>query len=102
MDDLKFKWIIEYDKDGFFLVLAKCKFHKDLSENIENVLGGGEWSWNRDTSIIELYGKSDDFGIANFVDVQIAILDKRVYNSKFKTKNPKFTNATFVNCLNNI
>lgn len=85
------KFIIEEDKEGLFLVIAKCTYHKQLTDNKEAVKGGG-W-WNNEDNLFTLHGESHDFGKARLEDITNCIKNKRVYSNKYQTHSlcDKFT-----------
>lgn len=82
------KFVIE---DGN-LVLAKCKFHKQIVIDPTKVAGGGWFSYNRDQNSFTLHGSSHDFGMAKLEDIQKCVSDNKVYsNSRLTRKLEGFT-----------
>ncbi len=69
------KFIIE---DGN-LIISKCKFHKDIAKNHNNVIGGGWFMFNKETTTFKFYGSSEDFGRATMEQIKECINSNRVY-----------------------
>lgn len=84
MVDLFPKFIIETDEElGDCLIISKCTYHKDIAINYDMVKGGGFFEF-KDGEFI-LYGKSDQFGEANFIDIANCIKKGNVFNNPFMT-----------------
>jgi hypothetical protein len=84
MVDLFPKFIIETDEElGDCLIISKCTYHRDLAVNYDMVKGGGLFDFKNDEFI--LYGKSDQFGEANFVDIANCIKNDKVFTNPFMT-----------------
>lgn len=72
------KFIVE---DGN-LIICKCKHHRDLATNHSKVKGGGWFSYDDKNKTFTLFGSSDQFGRARFLDIKNCIDDGRVYTNK--------------------
>jgi len=82
------KFIIETDdQEGDCLIVAKCRYHRDLATDITKVKGGGWWSLDRDNYVFTLHGQSQDFGRAKLVDIASCVQRKKVFSSAALTRN---------------
>lgn len=82
------KFIIETDnQEGDCLIIAKCTYHKQLATDTTKVKGGGWWTLDRDNSIFTLYGKSQEFGIAQIEDIAKCVQSKKVFSSSALFRN---------------
>lgn len=76
------KFIIEQDeKEGDYIVVAKCTFHKELAYDKSKVKSGGEWTLDMVNKTFTLFGSSHDFGKAEFEDIANCVKNKRVFSS---------------------
>ena len=91
------KFIIETDpEEGDVLIIGKCTYHRQLSNDPAKVKGGGWWTLNQsvDKSFI-LFGSSEDFGKAKIELIADCIKRKKVFSS-MKSFHRNFTdNYTF-------
>ena len=77
------KFIVEIDNSlGKCLIIAKCTYHKQLANNIENVIGGGWWSLDRENSVFTLNGDSHEFGMAKIEDIKECISLGNVFTNR--------------------
>ena len=81
------KFIIEnFEDEGNCLIIAKCIYHRQIAYNKENVIGGGWFSL--ENNIFTLFGRSEEFGMADIEDISDCVKNKKV-----------FRNYTLTNCL---
>jgi hypothetical protein len=52
------KWIVENNE----IILGNVDMHCDLSDNRDDIIGGGYWWIDKNKSMIYLYGKSLEYG----------------------------------------
>ena len=65
------KYIIVKDSDGKFVMrYANTDYHHRLVGKKDSVFGGGMFDLNAETSVMTLYGKSDDFGEPRWRDIE--------------------------------
>lgn len=82
------KFIIESDTiEGDCLIIAKCKYHKQLAVDHTKVKGGGWWYLDHETSTFTLRGESHDFGRAKLEDIMDCIKRGKVFSSPTLTRN---------------
>jgi len=81
------KFIIETRDKGDCLIIAKCKYHKQLVSDKDKVKGGGWWILDRENSTFTLHGNSHDFGAASMEDIKNCVLNKNVFTSRSLNKN---------------
>lgn len=76
------------------LIIGRCMFHKQLSTNTKNVIGGGWYDHNKEDKKFTLFGTSFDFGTASIEDIKNCIELGNVYLSRVaehkKAKNYSF------------
>jgi hypothetical protein len=88
MNDVFPKFIVEVDKElGYCLIIGKCTYHSQLSNEKQNVKGGGWWILNRETNTFILSKDSHDFGKASIEDIKLCIEAGNVF-----TNNSYFNN----------
>lgn len=83
MADVFPKFIIE----GDVLVIAKCKYHKELVHDKEKVKGGGWWRLDKETNTMILDGDSHDFGAAKVEDIKACIDKGNVFSDSYQLCN---------------
>lgn len=77
------KFIIINDPNlGLCMIIGRCVFHRELSNNIEEVKSGGWWELNRETSEFTLFGSSDQFGEALFEDILACVKENKVFRNR--------------------
>lgn len=86
------KFIVENGK----LIIGKVCFHRELAKDEKNVVGGGWWKFDHQTSTFSLYGQSEDFGPVEKSILEKCIADNEVYENRSLHKKLDTTVFKFV------
>lgn len=80
----KFIVVID-DTDGYCLIYSKCTYHKELVGENQKPVGGGWFTYDRETNTFILHGESHDFGKASFEDIEKCFADNGggVYSNRY-------------------
>lgn len=89
------KFIVEDDAElGLCVVISKCTYHKELTDDVDIVKGGGFYAYDSDEKTFTFSGSSHDFGEAREEDIKTAIANGNVYTNTYQmhdiSKNYKF------------
>lgn len=81
MDDVFPKFIIETDDDlGDCLILSKVTYHRQIAVDFNKVKGGGWFKFNPVNNSFTFFGKSEQFGEAEFNLIKECVDRDRVFD----------------------